>query len=126
MFWSYLTIPIPCYLWELEKQGYEHAADIAGGLKQRDTSFILPESDVNDLGFILFGKGRKKDGLSVFKYNLFAHPNSADAYEGLAEGYDDMGEKEQAIENYKKSVELNPGNNYAADRIKKLQGDANK
>jgi hypothetical protein len=31
-----------------------------------------------------------------------------------------------AIENFKKSVELNPKNTYAADRIKKLGSETNK
>jgi len=107
---------------ELDKQGYDHATKIAGDLKQQDTAFLLPESDVNDLGFILLGKKMKKEAVDVLQYNLSAHPNSADAYEGLAEAYDDMGEKALAIEHFKKVVELNPKNNHAADRIKKLEG----
>ncbi|HWB25625.1 MAG TPA: serine hydrolase [Chitinophagaceae bacterium] len=108
---------------QLEKQGYDNAQAIAADLKQKDSSFLLPESDVNDLAFILLGKGMKNQAIDIFKYNLAANPNSADAYEGLAEGYDDMGEKELAIENFKKSVELNPKNTYASNRIKKLQGE---
>ncbi len=108
---------------QLEKTGYTHAAEIASDLKQKDTSFLLPESDVNDLAFILLGKGQKNDAIDIFKYNLAANPNSADAYEGLAEGYDEMCEKELAIQNFKKSLEMNPKNNYAAGRIKKLGGE---
>ena len=105
----------------MDKTGYAHALDIAQDLKKKDTSFLLPESDVNDLAFILLGKKMKNEAIDVFKYNLAENPNSADSYEGLAEGYDDMGEKALAIENFKKSIELNPKNNYAADRIKKLE-----
>ncbi|HEY4206496.1 MAG TPA: alpha/beta hydrolase, partial [Puia sp.] len=85
----------------------------------------LPESDVNDLGFILSGKNRKKDALEIFKYNLEANPNSSNAFESLAEGYEGAGEKELALKNYKRSVELDPKNNYAVDRIKKLEGEIN-
>ena len=106
---------------QLQNQGYDHAAAIAREMKQKDTSFKLPETDVNDLAFILLGKKMKSEAIDIFKYNLAEHPNSADAFDGLAEGYDDMGEKELAIQNFKKSVELNPKNSYAADRIKKLE-----
>ena len=109
---------------QLQNQGYDHAAAIAHEMKQKDTSFKLPETDVNDLAFILLGKKMKREAIDIFKYNLSEHPNSADAFDGLAEGYDDMGEKELAIENFKKSVELNPKNSYAADRIKKLEAGA--
>ncbi len=68
-------------------------------------------------------KNLKNEAIDIFKYNLAANPNSADAYEGLAEGYDDMGKKEWAIKSFKKSVELNPKNRHAADRIKKLEGE---
>jgi CubicO group peptidase (beta-lactamase class C family) len=111
---------------QLEQQGYDHASDIAHNLKQSDTSFLLPESDVNDLGFILLRKNRKKDAIHIFKYNLEANPNSANAFDSLAEGYDDTGEKELAIINFKKAVELDPKNTYAADRIKKLESEKNK
>ena len=108
---------------QLEKQGYAHPAEIAGELKQKDTSFALPESDVNDLGFILLGKGMTNQAIDIFKYNLAVHPKNADAYEGLAEGYDDIGQKELALENFKRSTELNPNNGHAKDRIKKLEGE---
>jgi tetratricopeptide (TPR) repeat protein len=109
---------------QLDKKGYDHALEIAQDLKQQDTSFKLPESDVNDLAFILLGKNMKNEAIDIFKYNLVVNPNSADAYEGLAEGYDNIGDKESAIENFKKVVELNPHNNYAADRIKKLESNS--
>lgn len=111
---------------QLEKQGYDHASEIARDLKQKNTSFLLPESDINDIAFILLGKGMKKEAIDIFKYNLATNPNSANAYDGLAEGYEDIGEKKLAIENFKKSVELDPKNNYAADRIKKLEAETNK
>ncbi|HLY69626.1 MAG TPA: hypothetical protein VKR53_07835, partial [Puia sp.] len=108
---------------ELDKQGYDHAFEIAQALKQKDTSFLLPESDVNDLAFILLGKKMKIQSIDIFKYNVSEHPESSMAYEGLAEGYDDAGAKNLALENFKKVIKLNPNNNYAADRIKKLESE---
>lgn len=111
---------------QLDSQGYDRATAIAQGLKQKDSTFFIPQSDVNDLAFILLGKDMKKEAIDIFKYNLAANPNSADAYESLAEGYEDIGEKELALQNFKKTVELDPNNHYAADRIKALESEANK
>lgn len=111
---------------QLEKEGYDHAGEVAQQFKQQDSSFKLPEEDVNDMGFILLRKEMKKEAIDIFKYNLAENPNSATAYDSLAEGYDDIGEKELAIENFKKSFELNPKNTYTADRIKKLQSGTSK
>jgi CubicO group peptidase (beta-lactamase class C family) len=110
---------------QLDKQGYDHAMEIAQDLKQKDTSFLLPESDVNDLAFILLGKKMNNEAIDIFKYNIAANPNSANAYESLAEGYEGIGEKKLAVENYKKAVELNPNDTYSTGQIKKLESETN-
>ncbi|HVW13607.1 MAG TPA: serine hydrolase [Mucilaginibacter sp.] len=107
---------------KLEKQGYGHAGEIARGMKQNDPGFKLPEDDVNDLGFILMRDNKKQAAVEIFKYNLDAHPGSANAYDSLAEGYEAAGQKDLALKNFKKAYELNPKNGYAADRIKNLEG----
>jgi Tfp pilus assembly protein PilF len=91
-------------------------------MKQRDSGFNLPEDDINDLGFILMRDDKKKEAVEIFKYNLGEHPNSANAYDSIAEGYEALGENKLAVTNFKKAVELNPKNTYAAERIKKLEG----
>jgi len=106
---------------QLEKRGYEHALDILNDEKKKDPSFELDEDDMNDLGFILMRDDKKKEAVEVFKLNLNMYPNSANAYDSLAEGYDALGDKDLAIKNFKRAVELNPKNDYAADRIKKLE-----
>ena len=45
---------------------------------------------------------RQKDSIDMFKYNVAANPGSSTAYDSLAEGYNDIGEKELSIENFKK------------------------
>jgi CubicO group peptidase (beta-lactamase class C family) len=107
---------------ELDKKGYEHATEVANKMKQKDAGFNLPEDDVNDLGFILLRDDKKQQAVDIFKYNLGEHPNSANAYDSIAEGYEALGQNELAVTNFKKAVELNPKNTYAAERIKKLEG----
>jgi len=109
------------FMTTLKKQGYDHAAEIANDMKQKDSGFNLPEDDVNDLGFILMRDDKKKEAVEIFKFNLSKFPNSANAYDSLAEGYEAAGEKELAVKNFKKAVELNPKNTYAADRVKELE-----
>jgi tetratricopeptide (TPR) repeat protein len=109
------------FMTKLKKQGYDHAAEIANEMKQKDSSFNLPEDDVNDLGFILMRDDKKKEAVEVFKFNLSSFPNSANAYGSLAECYEAVGEKDLAVKNFKKAIELNPKNTYAADRIKELE-----
>jgi len=48
--------------------------------------------------------------------NIKMYPKSGTAYFGLAEAFEKKGEKENAIKNYQKSIELNPHN---SDKINK-------
>jgi len=109
------------FMAKLKKQGYDHAADIAKEMKQKDSGFNLPEDDVNDLGFILMRDDKKKEAVEIFKYNLDAYPKSDNAYDSVGQAYAALGEKELAIQNFKRSIELNPKNTWSAERIKKLE-----
>ena len=61
------------------------------------------------------------EALTIFKVNVALYPQSANAYDSLAEAYTANGEKPLAIANYKKSLELNPQNRNAAEELKKLE-----
>jgi tetratricopeptide (TPR) repeat protein len=48
------------------------------------------------------------------------YPRSFNVYDSLGEAYLMNGDKDLAIENYRKSLELNPDNSNAAKMLKKL------
>jgi D-alanyl-D-alanine-carboxypeptidase/D-alanyl-D-alanine-endopeptidase len=75
---------------------------------------------VNDMGFILLRKGMKEEAVDIFGYNASVHPESASLYDSLGEGYDALGEKELALKYFRIALKMDPGNTYAAERIKKL------
>ena len=57
----------------------------------------------------------------MFKLNVGLHPDSGNAYDSLAEAYMRSGQKDLAIENYNKSLEKNPKNEHARDKLKELE-----
>jgi tetratricopeptide (TPR) repeat protein len=61
------------------------------------------------------------EAIEVFKLNTTDFPNSANAWDSLADGYQNKGDKESAIKYYEKSLELNPQNKNAAEQLKKLK-----
>ena len=61
------------------------------------------------------------DAIKFFKLNTERNPASSNAFDSLGEAYMNTGNKQLAIDNYKKSLELHPYNNNAAEMIKKLQ-----
>jgi CubicO group peptidase (beta-lactamase class C family) len=80
----------------------------------------LSEAQMNSVGSWLLQRGKASDALEVFRQNIADHPQSANAYNSLGEAYVKLGDKEQAIKSYQKSLELNPGNGNAVQALKTL------
>jgi hypothetical protein len=49
-----------------------------------------------------------------------AYPESYNTYDSLGEAYMNNGEKDLAIQNYQKSLQLNPNNRNGIEMLKKL------
>jgi tetratricopeptide (TPR) repeat protein len=81
----------------------------------------LSEAQVNALGYWLLGKKKVGEAVEVFKMNVEDYPNSSNAYDSLGEAYMIKGDKEPAIRNYQRSLELNRGNTNAVEMLKRLR-----
>jgi CubicO group peptidase (beta-lactamase class C family) len=90
--------------------------------RKRDRKLDLLEGIVNAKGYDLLSAKKTKEAIEIFKLNVFAFPRSANAFDSLGEAYLENGEKESAIENYRKSLALNPDNKNAEEMLKKLAG----
>jgi Tfp pilus assembly protein PilF len=55
------------------------------------------------------------------KLNVEEYPKSGNVYDSLADAYAKDGQKEQAIANYRKALEIDPKNQNAADKLKGLE-----
>ena len=68
-------------------------------------------------------KKRNREAIEMFKMHVEDYPKSANVYDRLGEAYMINGDKKGAVENYKKSLELDPANGNARERLKKLEGN---
>jgi hypothetical protein len=90
-------------------------------LKRTDPSgYNFDERVLNQLGYMLLEKRRNGDAIAIFNLNVEEYPKSG-VYDRLAEAYAKDGQKQQAITNYRKSLELDPKNQNAADKLKELE-----
>ena len=91
-------------------------------LKLKDSAtYDFGEQELNQLGYLLLRSGKLKEAVEIFKLNVEAYPKSANPYDSLGEAYLNLNQKDLAIANYKKSLELNPGNTNAIEVLKKLE-----
>jgi hypothetical protein len=82
--------------------------------------YNFKEQQLNMLGYQLLQYGKTKDAIEILKLNAEEYPQSADAFQALAEAYRFSGDNENAIESYKKSLELNPDNEEVRERLQQI------
>ena len=89
--------------------------------RRQDSAHTISENGLNNMGYALLRMKKIDDAIEVFRQNTVDFPNSANAWDSLAEAYMTKGEKEPAIKYYEKSLELNPKNTNAVEQLKKLK-----
>jgi uncharacterized membrane protein len=101
--------------------GIDQAAQQYRQLKvAKGANYNLDEDELNALGYQLVQANKLELAIRIFQLNVEAYPNSGNTYDSLGEAYMDDGNKPQAIANYKRSLQLTPGNNNAIKMLQKL------
>jgi len=71
-------------------------------------TFFNFEAEFNKAGYQLLGSGQFEGALYVFEMNTKLFPESANAWDSLAEGYWKSGDLVKAKEFYNKAIQLDP------------------
>lgn len=112
----------PHFLNILRTEGVTAAIDAYYDAKEKDASVLLfSERQINALGYEFLSKGAVADAIALFKLNVEVYPASSNVYDSLGEGYMENGEYDLAVRNYQKSLELNPINTNAVEKLKELE-----
>lgn len=99
---------------------------VAVGLKKykeliTDKSYELNEADMNRVGYNLLQNEKVEEAIEVFKINVAEFPDSWNTYDSLGEAYMIDGQKENAIANYEKSIQMNTENTNGKEMLAKLR-----
>ena len=101
--------------------------DVAAAVQQyhdlkasQPSIYDFSENELIGLGYQLLHAQKITDAIEIFKLSVEAYPQSYNTYDSLAEAYMDHGDRDLAIQNYRKSLELNPGNTNATKMLQKL------
>ena len=86
-------------------------------------AYNFGEDGLNELGYEVLRNEEPVQAIQVFTLNAELFPESANAWDSLAEAYMEAGDNEKAIQFYEKSLELNPRNQNAVDMLKELHGE---
>lgn len=111
----------------IEEEGIDPAIETYKVLKEEEQeSFNFGEGELNTLGYMLLRNNQVDEAIKVFQLNIEEYPKAFNTYDSMGEAFMVKGNKEKAIEYYKKSVELNPQNQNGFDKLKELGADIEK
>ena len=100
----------------MDQKNYEKAAEAYRESKR----FVINDRTILMLGTALFESGKIKEAIEIYKLNVDAYPESFNVYDSIGEAYMKNKQNDLSIENYKKSLELNPKNDNAVKMLEKL------
>ncbi|WP_428740322.1 serine hydrolase [Tenacibaculum sp.] len=101
---------------------FEKALNAYSDLKEQNpTHPTVTEDYLNELGYRFFHENRMTLSLNAFKVNMMLYPDSFKVYDSYGEACMKVGDNNQAIINYTKSIALNPENKNASVKLKELQ-----
>ncbi len=87
-------------------------------------SFSIPEWQLNQLGLQLgFNLNRTEFGVRLFEFAIRLYPESGNLHDSLAEVLLNAGELKKAATHFRKSLELDPENGNARQRLAELDND---
>lgn len=102
-------------------QGYRDLISLYEKTVAKHSKLELEEGMLNNLGIRLsFNAGKLEQGINVFLLAIHIYPKSANLYDSLALSYLYNQDNKNAIANFKKSLELDPENQHAIDKLKQL------
>jgi tetratricopeptide (TPR) repeat protein len=79
------------------------------------------ENKINSLGYRMLNQKRYEDAIDLLTLNVTLFPSSSNTYDSLGEAFLKKGNKELALRNYKKALELDPDNSNVRSMIEELE-----
>jgi CubicO group peptidase (beta-lactamase class C family) len=106
----------------MDKDGIDAAKDAyQKWYRESKDDYDFSPYELNSLGYKYIRSNEMNKAIAVFRFNVELFPDNSNVYDSLAEAFEINGDTGLAVENYKKSLELNPENTRAREKLKKLK-----
>jgi hypothetical protein len=111
----------PTFREVLDRGGIEEAVTYYRKQREQDsTALLFTEQQMNRLGYTCLNRGQVKEALALFRLNIEAYPESFNVYDSYGEALMADRQYKPAVQNYARSVELNPGNDNGRKKLEEL------
>jgi len=108
---------------ELGRQGFDHASAIYAAMQKDTPDFKLDKSELTAWGADLINDNALPEAISLLKFEVQIYPDTSSGHATLAVAYMKSGQKQLAIESYKKALAINPDNEDAKEKLKELESN---
>ncbi|WP_169513207.1 dienelactone hydrolase family protein [Hymenobacter aerophilus] len=123
-----LTGPVPTqagFAAALAKEGFAQALQVYRRMQQQDAAFVLPEEALNSWGYQLLREAHDLPAArAIFRLGTELYPGSANLFDSLGEADELNHNPAAAIIHYQRSLDLNPQNDNARQRLQALGAPA--
>ena len=121
-YWQVVKNINPRFLELLRNQSVQEAIDYYDAFHKENPRIpLFTERQINALGYEFLFDNKYDDAIALFQLNVKVFPESFNVYDSLAEGYMGNEQYDLAIINYKKSLEINPDNSNAVEKLKEIE-----
>lgn len=81
---------------------------------------LMSRQGINRIAYEVMGSHGAGTALPLFELNVDLHPDHFNPWDSLAEAHMTLGNRDEAIEYYERSLELNPDNDNAVEKLEEL------
>ena len=118
------TSPVPTqagFAAALAREGFGHALEVYRRIQQQEPTFALSGDAINTWGYQLMREAHDLPAAqTMFRFGTEIYPNDANLFDSLGEADENNHDTATAIQHYRRSLELNPGNTNAQQRLQVL------
>ena len=82
---------------------------------------MFSEAEMNQAGYEYLQAGKTREAIELFRLNMIAYPESWNVYDSFGEALLKDGQEDLAIENFERSLEINPDNENAKKILNELK-----
>jgi dienelactone hydrolase len=111
---------LEAFIRTLQTGGYGHAQAVYDRMHAANPAFVLEPEWVNVYGNALLQSGRAQESVPILRLGTKLAPDWSWIADSLAEAYEAAGERQLAIDEYRRALSLEPTLGHAIERLKAL------
>jgi dienelactone hydrolase len=108
----------------LQTGGYEHAQEVYDRMHAANPAFVVEAGWCNQYGNELLQSGRAKEAVPILRLGTRLAPDWSWVADSLAEAYEAAGERQLAIDEYRRALAIEPTLGHSIERLKALGAEA--